>query len=151
VYEWNTTEHAIAEKLSARNRRDAAGNVYETSDAIELVDAASDTTGPITYAKATSGRKGHAIALHHAATDDLSSLLYNARVVVRNHSGKVVKTSGPGSRPQAPGIPSSAAPPSAAATATLSTPRTRAVMRRVWSARRESGWCEDNVTASHTP
>ncbi len=53
---------------------------------------AIDTIGPHTYARAASGRVGHALSLRYEATDNLSPLVLRLRLVVLNSHGKVVKT-----------------------------------------------------------
>jgi hypothetical protein len=72
--------------------RDAAGNLTELSDQIELLDAPADRIGPLTYAKAAAGRVGRYVSLRYRVTDDQSSLVWDVRLVVRNARGRTVKS-----------------------------------------------------------
>ena len=67
---------------------DMAGNV----EVAKSVTVKVDTIGPKTYAKSLSGRKGRVIRLRYEATDNLSTKVNQVRVVVKNSSGKVVKS-----------------------------------------------------------
>ena len=51
-----------------------------------------DTSGPITYASATSGRKGHAIVLRYKFTDKLSPRATAIKIVVKNSRNVTIKT-----------------------------------------------------------
>ncbi len=57
-----------------------------------------DTTGPVTAAKAASGKVGKKIALLYKVTDNLSPDATAVRVVVRNSKGKTVTTFSLGKR-----------------------------------------------------
>ena len=67
---------------------DAAGN-WETA---KNVTVKIDTSGPITSARAASGRRAHAIVLHYEVSDALSPTAASVRLVVRNSGGKAVKS-----------------------------------------------------------
>jgi hypothetical protein len=68
--------------------RDAAGNLETTKSCTVRID----TTGPTTAAKATSGRKGHAIVLRYEVRDALSPKATAVRIIIKNSHGKVVKS-----------------------------------------------------------
>ena len=57
-----------------------------------------DTAGPATAAKATSGRRGRAVALRYKVADSLSPMATAIRIVVRNSRGDAVKTIRPTAR-----------------------------------------------------
>jgi C1A family cysteine protease len=57
-----------------------------------------DTRGPVTAAKAASGRKGRAIVLRYKITDALSPKATAIRIVVKNSRGTTVKTFKPATR-----------------------------------------------------
>jgi surface antigen len=67
---------------------DAARNL----EATRSVTVRIDTTGPTTSARATSGRKGHAIVLRYRVTDALSPTGTAVRIIIKNSHGKVVKS-----------------------------------------------------------
>jgi hypothetical protein len=71
---------------------DTAGNRLQLSDQIELLDPPADVTGPVTHAKAASGRVGRYISLRYKVTDDQSFLVWNVKLVVRNAKGRTVKS-----------------------------------------------------------
>jgi hypothetical protein len=67
--------------------RDAAGNL----EAAKSVTVRIDTTGPVTLAKVTIGRKKHALTLRYRVNDRLSPAAIDVRLVVKNGRGKVIK------------------------------------------------------------
>ena len=73
---------------------DVAGN----TETAKQVTVKVDTTGPVTAAKATSGRRGRAITLRYSITDNLSPKATAIRIVVRNSRGAAVKTIRPTAR-----------------------------------------------------
>lgn len=50
-----------------------------------------DTAGPVGQGRNVSGRKGRRIPLRYRFNDNLSSLVWNIKVTVKNRSGRVVK------------------------------------------------------------
>ena len=52
----------------------------------------TDSVGPVTAGKATSGRKGRSVTLRYKVSDNLSPKAKAIRIVVRNRRGKAVNT-----------------------------------------------------------
>jgi len=67
---------------------DNVGNV----EADKSVHVKIDTTGPVTAARAASGKKGHAIKLACRVSDTLSPKARAVKLVVKNARGRTVKT-----------------------------------------------------------
>ena len=67
---------------------DAAGNT-ETAKGVAVK---IDTLGPVTAAKATSGRQGHATVLRYRVADALSPRATNIKIVVKNSRSVTIKT-----------------------------------------------------------
>ena len=67
---------------------DLAGN----SEAARSVTVKIDTCGPATAARATSGRRGHALTLRYRISDALSPSAAAVHIVVRTSHGKLVRS-----------------------------------------------------------
>jgi hypothetical protein len=75
-----------------------ATDVAANSSAEKTLSFTIDTSGPTTAGKATSGRRGRAIALRYKVTDNLSPKATAIRIVVKNSRGRAVKTMKPTAR-----------------------------------------------------
>jgi hypothetical protein len=73
---------------------DVAGNA---SDA-QTLSFTIDTSGPVTAAEATGGRRGRAVSLRYKVADNLSPAATAIRIVVKNAKGRTVTTFTPAAR-----------------------------------------------------